>query len=383
MKTAVSRYEQLDAMRGIAALLVVISHVVAWWPETDVPPQAWHRTSWMDAIVCSPLHLLWDGSGAVIFFFVLSGFVLSLGFLAEHRSGYGRYIVRRMFRLFPVLVFCVVAVWCALLLLHPVRHDDLPYWLPGQSELPVSFKVMVGHIVLVGGFFYEHLDPPVWSMEHEVRVSIIFPLLIWVARQGNLALVGLTFVSLLAAIVAGRTLDLHLFAWSLMRTFYYLPIFCAGILLAFNRQSWVGWAQRRERWQLWALLFGSLLMISMRWVVPFGGTAADLFAGAGSLSLLLLALSWPGMTECLVTPVTGWLGRISYSLYLSHVPVYAVGIYLLHGLLPLWAITLVVVPFALVVGHLVTRYIENPFMRWGRRLTEMPKTSICATGNSG
>ena len=68
-----------------------------------------------------------------------------------------------------------------------------------------------------------------------------------------------------------------------------------------------------------------------------------------------------------------YIGDNAYCLYLSHLTVLG----LMHGLIlgrrpdlqtpAQWAVTLTALPVCLVVGRLMTRYIEEPFMAFGRR----------------
>ena len=64
------RYVELDSLRGLAALIVVLHHVLYLW-ETDTQPASAACRFFLDLI--NPF-----GFEAVILFFVLSGFVLSL-----------------------------------------------------------------------------------------------------------------------------------------------------------------------------------------------------------------------------------------------------------------------------------------------------------------
>jgi len=71
------RFEQLDSLRGLAALSVVVNHFLNILPGIfDNPNDFWF-------LKYTPLHLFWAGHEAVIFFFVLSGFVLSLQFFKK------------------------------------------------------------------------------------------------------------------------------------------------------------------------------------------------------------------------------------------------------------------------------------------------------------
>ncbi len=94
------RWSSLDAVRGLAALTVVAHHGFAALPEfwavyTGAP------TSRLATIMAfSPLHLLWEGHQAVLVFFVLSGFVLSLPYWQGNPPGYGTFLIRRFCRIY-------------------------------------------------------------------------------------------------------------------------------------------------------------------------------------------------------------------------------------------------------------------------------------------
>ena len=71
----------------------------------------------------------------------------------------------------------------------------------------------------------------------------------------------------------------------------------------------------------------------------------------------------------LANRLLAWLGRISYSLYLVHVPGAACGGYLLHTVLPLWLIALVAPVLSIGAADLVYRLVEGPSVAWGHRLS--------------
>ena len=73
-----------------------------------------------------------------------------------------------------------------------------------------------------------------------------------------------------------------------------------------------------------------------------------------------------------MTPVLQWLGRISYSLYLTHLIVLLTTYYTLGGLMPPQMLSLFLgVPLALVVAELFTRLVDAPSIRLSRRLARL------------
>src|ERR1700704_1136075 len=94
------RVTHLEAMRGIAALVVVANHLVFAFNQPAIssadPNEFWYGMPWF---------MFFNGNGAVNFFFVLSGYVLALNSLQSGNAiGIGRNAIKRWPRLAgPVL----------------------------------------------------------------------------------------------------------------------------------------------------------------------------------------------------------------------------------------------------------------------------------------
>jgi peptidoglycan/LPS O-acetylase OafA/YrhL len=371
-----SHFLALDGLRGFAALLVLFCHCVevpAFLGRMN-PPLGWHRGSVQEMLFYSPVHLFWDGEDAVVFFFVLSGFVLSLSFLEGRGLSYGRFLARRFFRLYPVLITAIFLSAAVVLVFAPARLPDLSSWLTGQSGYAISLSQIAGHILLLGSPYFQSLDMPIWSLVHEVRISVIFPLMMMILCRTSAGFGAMAVGIFLGAVAASHAMDLSPIAYDLMRSFHYLIFFALGAVLAKHRETWVSWLVRLKTSQRVLLLAAGLLAAGARWMIPFGATTADLSAGLGSAVVIALALSWPAFARQLVTPVGEWLGRISYSLYLIHMPVIAFCIYLLQVWISLVGCILAAIPVALGAAHLLARLVEVPAINLGRSLTRRAGT---------
>ena len=91
------RLDQLDAVRGLAALVVVVGHIGVFTDSSILGSRAF---------ALSPLHLIEAGNSAVVVFFVLSGLVLTIPVLRSRRDHvssralWSPYYPRRLVRLY-------------------------------------------------------------------------------------------------------------------------------------------------------------------------------------------------------------------------------------------------------------------------------------------
>ncbi len=142
------RFASLDALRGVAALGVVATHVLQLgFPELTLNH--------------SVFRMLVNGRCFVIFFFLLSGFVLSINLLrGDPLRFYGNFWVRRVVRIYlPYCAAGLIAVAVA--------------W---YTREPVEFRAVVDHLALAGTSVGIGLNNPSWSLVYELRISVILPL---------------------------------------------------------------------------------------------------------------------------------------------------------------------------------------------------------------
>jgi peptidoglycan/LPS O-acetylase OafA/YrhL len=91
--------------------------------------------------------------------------------------------------------------------------------------------------------------------------------------------------------------------------------------------------------------------------------------GIGASLVLIVALS-PGRIERVLSlkPLR-WLGKMSYALYLVHLPLLLVSVVALHGILP-HAVILILVPFAAMgLAWIFNEWVIEPSVKLGQALT--------------
>jgi peptidoglycan/LPS O-acetylase OafA/YrhL len=342
------RLDQLDSLRGLAALAVVFGHCLDVLPAFGTKPYSGPRTWLWVVLKQSPLEVLRDGHAAVLVFFVLSGLVLSMPFLQGRAPAYRVFVIKRVLRLYPP--------YASALLLAAVLQTAFAARLPrGLSDWlthanwaePLTAQAALDYALMLGGRI--SLDNPVWSLDYEMRVSLVLPLLLLpMLRWGAAGAIG-TGVAMLS--VGGFLLNLGSpgIPQAVGQTCLYGAMFMLGALLA----------RRTGRLQALRLPSLSLWLLLLAWVI-FYVCWRDTMLAAGAAALIAAVLvPGPAQRLCGLAPAR-FLGRISYSLYLIHVPVLLTLLSALHGILPVPVILLLCPPAAILAGVAFHTIVEAP-----------------------
>jgi peptidoglycan/LPS O-acetylase OafA/YrhL len=144
-------------MRGLAALTVVSFHVLG---EVSDKPSIGST----DAAAFQVLWALSNGTGAVVAFFVISGFVLSRSFVANPDPL--RYFRNRIFRLFPAAVV-VVALFTAL-------HQWFGIFVSHEGDFS-SVNVVLNMLMI-----RTDINAVMWSMKVECVATPLILCSVWV-----------------------------------------------------------------------------------------------------------------------------------------------------------------------------------------------------------
>lgn len=268
-KPETGRLASVEALRGLAAASV------AWYHLTD---------TYGANIVRESGSFGWLGVDA---FFVISGFVIpySLASGGYTTKEFGRFLARRVIRLEPPYIVSIVLV---------IALNAASTWAPGFAGKPVNYspaQVASNLFYLVPLTRYEWIQPVYWSLAYEFVFYIATGLLFAVLWRRSLILLALATAAavgvkfLLAGSLDGR-----------------IPLFLIGI-----------GAARRQLGRDTLITFLLMLAASIAAMVAMGFVLNALTGAATALTILYVRIPpWPPLTR---------LGRISYSLYLIHVPV--------------------------------------------------------------
>jgi peptidoglycan/LPS O-acetylase OafA/YrhL len=363
-----NRYAQLDSLRGLAALLVVCTHALNVYPIIyNQAPSPWWK-AW------TPVALLLSGHSSVVFFFVLSGYVLSLPF-AKGPVAYGPFLIRRICRIWiPYVVATALAMICALWF-YPEANPAFSRWANHAQAAP-SWIELAQHLTLVSSFANGTYNPVVWSLVHEMRISLMFPLLFWVSRQGSwrrglVVAVGLSVLTTVLQHLSdylGINTDYPL-------TLHYSGLFLLGILLARHTPTLTNVYLAAPTRLRWLVFLGAIVLYCHPvWLWP-GSTVqrirlfADGLVALPVVVFMVVALAPSRAATILNTPVLVWLGKVSYSVYLSHAVILLSLVHTGWPRVPLPGLLLLLFPLTLMVSAISYRLVELPAIRLGTALS--------------
>jgi peptidoglycan/LPS O-acetylase OafA/YrhL len=345
------RLRSLDSLRGIAALIVVLYHCAVTYYPRGLPGWIKH----------SPLAVLVAGNGSVLVFFALSGFVLFLALGDAGSFQYRPYIVKRFMRLYPPFAAAILA---SAALYELVKPHPIPAF-SGLNALawnaPPTPRLIAGTLALTDKPALQGLDSVMWSLVHEIRISIIFPLIAWCVRR-NWYLTALA--ALIVSVFSRYSAFFHPsgLPYDPIQTLQYLFLFAGGAALALNAQRVRRRLGKAPPWPK-ALLWILALVLIVLPMTPRLGT----IAGFAAILIVALCLD-PALDAVLSHGLATWLGKISYSLYLVHLLVLLTLVQLFFGRVPLPLLLLFAVLLSLLFAELAYRTIEKPSMDAGRRI---------------
>jgi peptidoglycan/LPS O-acetylase OafA/YrhL len=401
--TRKGRYEFLDALRGVAAMAVVVQHAVEQvWP-------AWARIS-----------LSWFRMGefGVVVFFLCSGFIIPASL--ERHGSQSRFWIGRFFRLYPVYWTALAAVL--------VLHFGFGRYPLDASYVDAPLRATLANATMLQGF----LGAPLalgqsWSLAYELAfyglVSALFVAGLH-RRSIPLALAGLAVA---VVPITGRMPGNALAGLGPKRAVAFL-LLTAGAALA------VGWACRGAGPMRWlamgivvvvvplvlnrpenfrsTLYFFATLFVGTalyRWtagqidgrviagVVGLAAAAilamnltgdldavpdvssgelrrAEIVTNLGAYAVFLLALA---RRHARFAPTLLLLGTISYSLYLNHsLVIYGLGWVAGNGI----ATAAVWVLLSVAISAVTYRFVERPAIEAGRRVMARRKPDTAHAG---
>ncbi len=366
---AKAEIEVLTWLRGLAALVVVISHLVrateVSYGGQDEPSRFW---------LFNALDL---GSLGVAVFFVLSGCTL---YLSNARLEYykaaslGGFYLKRFFRIWPAFAVSLVAYALFRIVFQATYGLETGNWVEHQFLAEAGTSDVFRYLALIfnvtgpSGLF----NNAYWSLPVEFQFYVLFPLLLASIRYawlvGPVVLAGVAYLAQRQGWVA-----LHS---NLVLTLLFT--FSAGMILGYL------YTRSSLRLPTWLALVLALLGVTVASLVSNGIVAMEWFViipsewvlyGLVGIALVAVLLFSSCRLPVWLQPPLMKLGEISYSLYLYHnlaiglAVVVMLGVGVTSGEWRLVTVSLIAVPLSLVLALVSYRWVESPSIRIGRYLS--------------
>ncbi len=317
----------LEGLRGIAAAIVVLYHLVLGFTAKGVGVVP-HRYGPFDVVIQFLLGML-NGGASVAVFFVLSGFILSLPFAEDRRVlRVAMAMLKRWPRLAAMtLIACLFAwaliVWSGHEYQHAARVTGAG-WMASHGNAPLTGQHLTwwgaAYEGLISAFFEGDVrfDSPLWTMRIElfgsfavfVAAPLLFALRSWALRLVLVAavmwLAGTTYpVTYVSDFLVGTVLAM-LFAEGRMPRFSNAQAVVVGVLALY----------------LFSFTYEQALLIHapLKAVMPAGDSGHFVWDAAAVLIIFLL-LGNAFLERVFSLPWAAWLGLLSFPIYLLHGPI--------------------------------------------------------------
>jgi peptidoglycan/LPS O-acetylase OafA/YrhL len=364
----INRAPQLDGVRGVAILLVLVWHYFSCQVVSEPGSIFYYCTR--------AFSLTWSG---VDLFFVLSGFLIA-GILLDHResSNYFRvFYLRRVCRIFP-LYYLLLALFLSFsktsLSTSPsfqwLLHDPLGLW----SYVTFTQNILMG----ARGDFAPGWLGITWSLAVEEQFYLFMPLLIFLLpRRILLSVFMLGIVA--APILRCSSGGFHAFVDTPWRADSLLAGASLAVLVRWRPFMDAVQGHRRLLLSLFVALLVGVGVMSLR-PVPFGAFNFSWLAGLYAVFILIaFADTEPLFGNVLRFPLLVWFGQLSYGMYMFHQAVIRV----LHRVFSHGAqqlrtpsdvgIAILALFITLLLAMFSYHYFERPILRLGHRLQYSPK----------
>lgn len=312
---------QLDGLRGLAILSVMIHHFTILQPNSP-----------FEKGITWALH---HGGHGVDLFFVLSGFLIT-GILLDSKGQPGyfqKFYMRRTLRIFPLYyAFITFFLWIAPRFLNAVPdiQTDL---LSAQTHWPWYYLYASNFWIFLKGFYYNGGIDISWSLAIEEQFYLLWPLLVWRLKPSVLAKVC---CGLLVAAFLSRFM-LPMMGYSFLQTNVFTLARMDGLAWGAIISILVRSSQAADSLKKFltpafliteVLAFGTLFAGKVLGADPFltssFGFSLIILLCAQMLILILRAPSHSGLYRFFSSKFLTFFGKYSYAMYLFHIPAGAI-----------------------------------------------------------
>jgi peptidoglycan/LPS O-acetylase OafA/YrhL len=331
------RYQELDALRGIAALMVVLFHF------TMVKDR--------DTIIFKL------GTTGVDLFFIISGFVIFMS-LKTH-TGARKFIINRLVRLYPTY-------WVAVTFTFALFISVRLYRFGTDIDFVWQLKRYLANLTIFQHYFkMPDIDAPYWTLLIEMLFYAAILIIYLLKLLNNINAIGLIVcVSTVTSALFFNDVYLVKIVFKYMPLVLFTPLFLAGINFykIYNKNS-----SAVLNYLIAAFCIVCQIMLFENAGRSKGYINVTEYAMMLSLYFVAFTAFINHQLMFIVNRITLFFGKISYALYVIHeyisikiiIPVF---INKLH--VNFWIAALfVALPVVIILATLITFYVEIPLSR--------------------
>lgn len=326
---------KLNTLRGLAALIVFVTHF------SDI-------TNWLDG-------KLGGGAGAygVMLFFLLSGFLMSYLYMSQEftKAKIKQYLLARIARVVPLFLVIVLSSY-----MLTISGSALLYDIP-------DINALISHLLFLYG------DSVLWSIPPEIQFYFIF-LIFWSLSKNKGGYIYLSILAVMLVLFFSNFPriygDVNGIQYNLFNTLRSLPYFFVGVIFGLHYRSFKVPKYLKKHYFILVLL---LIPAMYPELSPITSDAKARMWLSYEVLLVMSSVFFgivylvPDNNIVLVNRFGDFLGKISYSLYLLHMP-----IIILVNELNLAVELKLILSFALsvLIAFVSFKYFERPVARFIR-----------------
>jgi peptidoglycan/LPS O-acetylase OafA/YrhL len=316
----------LDAVRGAAALVVFLGHTRdLYFPSIfrlNDDAVATSQKQELSQLPVAPLdQRITMGNESVMIFFVLSGYLVGgevIRALKRNTWSWKTYLIKRMTRIWVVLIpALLLGVALDFTGLHFFSNPGSIYTAPHQQAVVHDVAKLLSARVIVGNaFFLQGIlvgpagsNDSLWSLANEFWYYIAFPLLLLALIKNQHVLLRCIYLVLFLGItlLVGKAICLLFFIWVLGALLSVVPLMIprrAARVLSFAM----------------AFLLPVVFVVVRRAALPLY-RAQWVLALFSALAIYVFLHQTEKARDGIYRSLAGFFSRISYTLYLVHLPV--------------------------------------------------------------
>lgn len=346
----------LTGIRAFAALGVVLFHLIVQYPYIFRGDS-------------SIVRALQFGSNGVDLFFILSGFIIAYSYAGEFRTfswaKYGQFLHKRLARIWPAHMFALSLLAALGVLLTLTGRNFL-------HDSPIAD--FISQALMINNWNPWHVshtwNGPDWSISAEWSAYLLFPLLLAAVRWVPRRLLPILIVLLPLLMVMS-----YRFGQADFGPVRIMTEFPCGIALYYL------WRHVQPS-SLWSRVGLACALLYVPLGVVLGLVGADVRWQVLLVPPLLfsIALNAGPVARLLARPLPEYLGRISYSLYITHYVViismrFLIMMPRIERSVPLTlALTVIEIVIIYLLARFTYHYIEEPARKWLTRDIQKTRT---------